>query len=1497
MEKERAEAETARILKERNRLQRLAILASCLAVIALVGAGVGWIGFRQSQQAKNQAIHAKNDAVNSEKQAILAKNQAIKSEKEAVIAKNRAVESEKLAVAAKTQAQNGFESAWKGLSSLYDDYAASTLENTQGISTKQANALKSKLRGHLLEQLRKLNEQQPDHRGTIHDIARLLLDEGREAIADKYYARAQEKLTEALQWSEKRKLDTAHDTETYADILLEQARVTFFAVDQVKGAEIAARHLDKIRNIASHWPDSWRLEYVMIRLENLQGVGTAEKRESYARLAARMPSLIEKSNWHFDPVLWAFVINRNQYGIPKEFRRNPEDYASVLKLIKWFRTHVVDANHYTIAQMEFAAVHFQDLLSIIQRQFEQPNDNSTTQDRRDILSEFEATLSAIEARLPKSRIVYGLRGDLLRLQEMSIKDGINTRSPDELRAAAAKHRMVAAALGVGSSVADTLVPAFKSYTAVPPDKVIKESALAAIRDSLPDNFSLDIIGADTVIQNYEIRSSLEKLQSKDPVAQIHEQMVDQYLQLYSRSTLDTRAALIATAVRLSSARTTNWYTAKDYAKINEFWDLHYAGLPIKALTSGEQSDLVVQLKMMASSLFLNGRQADATQLWNDVFALCDAIIADRPWDFYVRQNMFGLCFEAAKLLDEKKETVAAQQWLRRGWEKYKEFAGNDIDLDKYASLPLKGAVPDEISGNDAAFFAALKPKDQEETSTMKSFTIPCDIGGVKFPFYVFIVAGRNGHQRLLDQFRWLAEYRGGTISKEVLDVFERLHNQADSANVDYCEYYIREFPKAALQEADRQLRAARNIVSSQDKQQATPNEIARAQQELAAAYANACRSAMEYSNWEGLGQYANDWLAGDANNAGARSSLAIALFAQGRIVEALPIYHESWNKPEFKKAAAADFAFMRPSDGRASSLRRLYLIATENNVSFPDLIEYALKDELEKARSAIAEERAKEAGKQVKEGEDAYRNDKSDTNRQKLVTTYNAASNRAFYVKRWTDAENWARKSIELTQSNPVAHGNLATALLFQDKYEQALKIYEAHLQDPLNDKTLRDSVLADLHALEKANVKHPDVTRIKAVLVAQRLLNVAIDGIMKCEALYAAEKNDANRDELAAAYNRAAHRAFYRERWSDAENWARKSIELDGSGPLAHGYLATSLLFQGKYDQALEIYRAHWRDVTNDTILGETVIADFETLEEAGIKHADVARIKAALVPQQRLDEAIEELKKCEAQYSVEMSDTNRGELAAAYNTAAHRALFRERWSDAENWARKSIEFDGSGPLAHGNLATSLLFQGKYDQALEIYRAHWRDETNFTILSELVIADFETLEEAGIKHSDVARIRAALVSQQRLDEAIEELKKCEAQYSAEMSDTNRSELAVAYNTAAYRALFRERWDDAESWARKSIEFDASDPFAYGNLGTALLFQGKYDQALKIYRAHWRDEKNGSPLGKLVIADFEDLKKAGITHPDVVRLKAELEAKQPDAPAADEKKPEADKKP
>jgi WD40 repeat protein len=55
VELERAEAEAARITRERNRLGWLTALALCLALIAAVSAAFAWLGFRRSEEALTQA--------------------------------------------------------------------------------------------------------------------------------------------------------------------------------------------------------------------------------------------------------------------------------------------------------------------------------------------------------------------------------------------------------------------------------------------------------------------------------------------------------------------------------------------------------------------------------------------------------------------------------------------------------------------------------------------------------------------------------------------------------------------------------------------------------------------------------------------------------------------------------------------------------------------------------------------------------------------------------------------------------------------------------------------------------------------------------------------------------------------------------------------------------------------------------------------------------------------------------------------------------------------------------------------------------------------------------------------------------------------------------------------------------------------------------------------------------------------------------------------------
>jgi len=82
---------------------------------------------------------------------------------------------------------------------------------------------------------------------------------------------------------------------------------------------------------------------------------------------------------------------------------------------------------------------------------------------------------------------------------------------------------------------------------------------------------------------------------------------------------------------------------------------------------------------------------------------------------------------------------------------------------------------------------------------MKKFTIPCDFGGKKAPFDVYIGLPEQDLHPLQYQASWLVKERGGSIPQEVMDSFQKLYVLAKENNVafeDLCVY--------ALEEANKQ---------------------------------------------------------------------------------------------------------------------------------------------------------------------------------------------------------------------------------------------------------------------------------------------------------------------------------------------------------------------------------------------------------------------------------------------------------------------------------------------------------------------------------------------------------------------------------------------------------------------------------------------------------------------------------------------------------------------
>jgi hypothetical protein len=73
---------------------------------------------------------------------------------------------------------------------------------------------------------------------------------------------------------------------------------------------------------------------------------------------------------------------------------------------------------------------------------------------------------------------------------------------------------------------------------------------------------------------------------------------------------------------------------------------------------------------------------------------------------------------------------------------------------------------------------------------VKKFTVPCDFGGIKSPFSIYIGEPEPNHHPLHFQAEWLAKHRGGNIPGEVMDSIAKLYELSKKNNVSFEELCI-----------------------------------------------------------------------------------------------------------------------------------------------------------------------------------------------------------------------------------------------------------------------------------------------------------------------------------------------------------------------------------------------------------------------------------------------------------------------------------------------------------------------------------------------------------------------------------------------------------------------------------------------------------------------------------------------------------------------------------
>jgi Domain of unknown function (DUF2610) len=694
------------------------------------------------------------------------------------------------------RADEGFKTTWQGLRNLYDSYGVTELSNASGMSINQSDILKNQFRENLLTQLYKLHEEQPDHVDTIHFITELTIENIRYKFYYGDYAGALGLIKKAKPWAATGADQTQLDAELYSLVLLQEARTFSSLPDNDKTKEVTESALSTINNYSSKWPDSWKLKLNITRLKNILYLQMHDQTK-FPSLAMDCLRLINPSNIDFDVINSAVLISGNAYS--DNLPQKPEAYAFIYNTLSLYDSYIsLPDSKVSLSQLEILADDLNTFLNTLQKAPMDASDQDVVAKRKQILVVLEHAVGEMEAKLPRSPIVYNLRGKLIELERTAVAAGINTLPADQIEQASEAHKAGEALMGLGDETSSKILILVMLYSDSSSDAAAKQAILDSMQRILSDFDRLDLDSVNQLLHNGslptvidQLRASATKGNEEDPFLQIYDKMIDRYIYLYSHTDETHRNGSIVQFSSLTDDKIQGWHASGKDREIIDFYDKCYADLPLEedSIDYDDLSGLFRELNFSAEALYKSGKKSDAQRIWTQACTVGDAILAERPWDWYLHDSYMGLCFEGGGVLSKGGDKDEAQLLLRKAWTLQKEFVGATVDLNSYRELPIKGNMPESGPAQDMPFFSFYKPGEQDGWKEER-FTVPCDFGGVKSPFYAYIIDGPNGYKTLEDQIRWLKEYRGGIFPTDVQESFKRLFDIASKNNVSYADLCI-----------------------------------------------------------------------------------------------------------------------------------------------------------------------------------------------------------------------------------------------------------------------------------------------------------------------------------------------------------------------------------------------------------------------------------------------------------------------------------------------------------------------------------------------------------------------------------------------------------------------------------------------------------------------------------------------------------------------------------
>ena len=363
----------------------------------------------------------------------------------------------------------------------------------------------------------------------------------------------------------------------------------------------------------------------------------------------------------------------------------------------------------------------------------------------------------------------------------------------------------------------------------------------------------------------------------------------------------------------------------------------------------------------------------------------------------------------------------------------------------------------------------------------------------------------------------------------------------------------------------------------------------------------------------------------------------------------------------------------------------------------------------------------------------------------------------------------------------------------------------------------------------------------------------------------------------------------------SEVDTLAQRAIELFNQGQLEE---AIKLLEQGNYpeiyDDALKKIKTQAEELRQKAdsakVLADKDIEEYKKFIQAQVsvykmrkewdKAAELLKGLADKLQTQDViwDYAIfsqnqNQFAEAETYYKIYikkqllLSKTNpqiyESDLGDSYNNLANLYYVTQRFADSEQMFNSALEIYkrlmGENSFIYGQrladclfwLADSQVKQEKYAEAISPF--------------EQALEFYKKEAEQGKSIDNYTTIMS------RLDQLYGQEKKYSQAYQCFKSNipllktiyrsdkNNYTELLKSILVSqSFYSIFEKQYVEAEIYSKEALEVDSTKHVVYSNLAAALLFQGKYQEAEKIYRQY------KSKLKEDFLSDFEEFSKAGV---------------------------------